>query len=96
MKSRLKKNDELEIHKWLGTADLSKLPEHVRFQSGTFPNLRPTNWEKLYQSFQNSKAISIRLPVQTIERLKIHAMQKGIPYQTLIRLWLSEKLEKAA
>ncbi|MGQ9555400.1 MAG: CopG family antitoxin [Anaerolineae bacterium] len=38
------------------------------------------------------KQISLRLDPDTIERLKAIAERKGIGYQTLIRIWVMEKL----
>ena len=57
-----------------------------------FPHLKPTNWDDLYDDFQKSKPISIRLPVRVIDKLKQVSLQKGIGYQALIRMWLTEKL----
>lgn len=47
-----------------------------------FPNLKPSN-----------KAISLRLPVDLLERIKIMANQRDVPYQSLIKVWLSEKVD---
>jgi len=47
-----------------------------------FPNLKPS-----------SKAISIRLPEILIARLKNIANKKDVPYQTLIKMFLSDKVE---
>lgn len=38
------------------------------------------------------KQISLRLDAQTIEALKQVAHRKGIGYQTLIRMWVNERL----
>ena len=46
----------------------------------TLPNLRPA-----------SKAISLRLPVSLLERIKVAAHKRDVPYQSLIKLWLDEK-----
>ncbi len=48
-----------------------------------FPNLKPS-----------STAISLRLPVLLLERLKIAANKRDVPYQSLIKIWLAEKLEE--
>ncbi|HRW08771.1 MAG TPA: CopG family antitoxin [Caldilineaceae bacterium] len=40
------------------------------------------------------KQITIRLEPATIEQLKRVARTKGIGYQTLIRLWVTEQLQK--
>ena len=45
------------------------------------PNLKPT-----------TQSISIRLTVDMIERLKLAAHKKDVPYQSLVKIWLDEKL----
>ncbi|MCY4487630.1 MAG: BrnA antitoxin family protein [Deltaproteobacteria bacterium] len=46
------------------------------------PNLKPS-----------SKAISLRLPVDLLERIKTAANKRDVPYQSLIKIWLSEKVD---
>ena len=46
------------------------------------PNLKPT-----------SKTISLRLPVDLLERIKTAANKRDVPYQSLIKIWLSEKVD---
>ena len=46
------------------------------------PNLRPT-----------SKAISLRLPVALLERIRVAAHKRDVPYQSLIKIWLAEKAD---
>ena len=46
------------------------------------PNLRPT-----------STAISLRLPVALLERIKVAAHKRDVPYQSLIKVWLAEKAD---
>jgi predicted DNA binding CopG/RHH family protein len=43
----------------------------------------------------STTAISLRLPVGLLERLKIAANKRDVPYQSLIKAWLAEKVEKA-
>jgi predicted DNA binding CopG/RHH family protein len=50
---------------------------------GKFPNLKPT-----------LRTISLRLPVYMIEDLKILANQRDVPYQSLLKLFLAERLKK--
>ncbi len=45
------------------------------------PRLKPT-----------TQAISLRLPVSLLERIRIEANKRDVPYQSLIRTWLSEKV----
>jgi len=44
----------------------------------TFPNLRPT-----------LKSISIRLPEDMVDELKVLANKRDVPYQSLAKLYLS-------
>ena len=46
------------------------------------PNLKPT-----------STAISLRLPNGLLERIKVAANKRDVPYQSLIKTWLAEKLD---
>ncbi len=45
------------------------------------PNLKPT-----------TQSISLRLPMHTLERIKAAANARDVPYQSLIKVWLEEKL----
>lgn len=40
------------------------------------------------------KPISLRLPPETIEEAKRVARRKGIAYQTLLRLWIHERIDR--
>ena len=46
------------------------------------PNLRPS-----------TRSISLRLPVSLLERIKIAANKRDVPYQSLIKTWLAEKAD---
>jgi len=46
-----------------------------------FPNLK-----------LSTQSISIRLPVSLLEQIKIEANKRDVPYQSLIKVWLSEKM----
>ena len=47
----------------------------------TFPNLKPS-----------TRTISIRLPEIMLEDLKILANQRDVPYQTLMKMYLAERI----
>ena len=47
----------------------------------TLPNLKPT-----------TKTISLRLPQHLLDSLKVAANARDVPYQSLIKVWLQEKL----
>ena len=53
-------------------------------QSASFPNLKPS-----------TKTISLRLPEGLLERIKIEAHKRDMPYQSLIKAWLAEDVEGA-
>ena len=58
--------------------------EHVdwsKAQKATLPNLKPT-----------TKTISLRLPQHLLDSLKVAANARDVPYQSLIKVWLQEKL----
>ena len=52
-------------------------------QRRKFPNLKPT-----------LRTISLRLPVSMIEDLKVLAHKRDVPYQSLLKVFLAERLEK--
>lgn len=59
--------------------------DHVDWSKATrarLPNLRPS-----------STSISLRLPNALLERIKIAAEKRGVPYRSLIETWLTEKLD---
>jgi predicted DNA binding CopG/RHH family protein len=52
-----------------------------RAERTRLPNLMPS-----------TTAISLRLPVSLLEQIKIAAHKRDVPYQSLIKMWLSEKV----
>ncbi len=40
----------------------------------------------------STTAISLRLPVSLLEEIKIAAHKRDVPYQSLIKMWLAEKV----
>ena len=47
----------------------------------TLPNLKPT-----------TRTISLRLPQHLLDSLKVAANARDVPYQSLIKVWLQEKV----
>ena len=41
----------------------------------------------------STTSISLRLPVGLLERIKVAAHKRDVPYQSLIKTWLAEKLD---
>ena len=50
--------------------------------------------KKLVQLRPSLKTISRRLPVSMIEDLKILATRRDVPYQSLLKVFLAERLER--
>ncbi len=76
-------NSEDEEREFWSTHDST---EFVDWRAGgrrAFPNLKPT-----------LRTISLRLPVYMIEDLKVLANKRDVPYQSLLKVFLAERLEK--
>jgi predicted DNA binding CopG/RHH family protein len=42
----------------------------------------------------STKTISLRLPVALLERIKLEANKRDMPYQSLIKAWLAEEIDQ--
>ena len=74
---------EQEERKFWQTHDSSKYLDWSKVEKASFPNLKLT-----------SKPVTIRLPQSMIDRLKIKAHKKDMPYQTLMKDILFRGLAK--
>jgi predicted DNA binding CopG/RHH family protein len=79
-KSIPKFRSEAEERRFWETHDSSDYVDWSKAQRLHFPNLKPT-----------TTAISLRLPVTLLERIKIAANKRDVPYQSLIKTWLADK-----
>jgi len=86
MKKKLKTipklKTEAEERVFWESHDSSGYIEWSQGQSVRFPNLKPS-----------TQSISLRLPLSLLERIKIEANRRDVPYQSLIKVWLGEKVE---
>ncbi|HHS98591.1 MAG TPA: hypothetical protein ENK08_12000 [Chloroflexi bacterium] len=73
--------DEREEAEFWDTHDSTEFLEETEPVDVVFVDARPPK-----------KQISLRLDPDVIERLKAIAARKGIGYQTLIRMWVMERL----
>ena len=82
MKKNLKvpkfKSENKERDFW-AKANLADYFESSDFEKASFPNLKPT-----------SHTISIRIPSHILVRLKEHANEINVPYQSLIKEYIAE------
>jgi predicted DNA binding CopG/RHH family protein len=73
---------EAEERQFWESRDSAEYVDWSRAERVQLPNLRPS-----------TTSISLRLPVSLLERIKIAAHKRDVPYQSLIKTWLAEKLD---
>jgi len=76
------KDEKEEVEFW-ATNDSTEYINYSKAKKAIFPNLKPT-----------IRTISIRLPESMIEHLKVLANKRDIPYQSLMKMFLIERIEK--
>jgi predicted DNA binding CopG/RHH family protein len=72
---------EAEERKFWETHDSTDYIDWSKAERVRLPNLKPS-----------TTAISIRLPLGLLEQIKIAANKRDVPYQSLIKMWLAEKV----
>lgn len=75
-------SEEQESKFWAGH-DSADFVDWAAAQRRAFPNLRPT-----------LRTISLRLPESMIGHLKVLANKRDIPYQSLLKQFLAERLQR--
>ncbi|HEY5794652.1 MAG TPA: BrnA antitoxin family protein [Bosea sp. (in: a-proteobacteria)] len=73
---------EAEERSFWETHDSTAYVDWGKARSVRLPNLRPS-----------STSVSLKLPNSLLERIKIAAKKRDVPYQSLIEAWLSEKID---
>ncbi len=85
--SKLKKipkfKTEDEEREFWSKHDSAEYVDYSNAKRTLFPDLKPS-----------TKSISIRLPESLIERLKVLANERDVPYQSLLKIFLAERVEK--
>ncbi len=76
------KNESEEFKFW-STHDSTGYLDYSRAKRILFPNLKPS-----------TRTISIRLPESLITHIKVLANRRDIPYQSLLKMYLIEKVEE--
>jgi predicted DNA binding CopG/RHH family protein len=72
---------EAEERKFWETHDSSDFVDWSKAQRVALPNLKAS-----------TKTISLRLPQHLLDSIKAAANARDVPYQSLIKVWLQEKL----
>jgi predicted DNA binding CopG/RHH family protein len=73
---------EAEQCRFWETHDCTDCVDRTKAQRPQFPNLK-----------LSTTAISLRLPQGLLDRIKIAANKRDVPYQSLIKMWLAEKVD---
>ena len=76
------KNEDEEREFW-ASHDSAEYIDWGKANRVTFSNLKPS-----------TKKISLRLPESMLEELKLLANKRDVPYQSLLKIFLAERIEK--
>ena len=80
LKSIPKFKSEAEERRFWETHDSSGHVDWSKAERVRLSNLKPS-----------TTSISLRLPVTLLDRIKVAANKRDVPYQSLIKTWLAEK-----
>ena len=75
--------DENSERNFWAAHDSTKSVDWKMARRVTFPNLKPS-----------VKTISLRLPQSMLEELKLLANKRDVPYQSLLKIFLAEKIKE--
>ncbi len=75
------RNEEEEARFW-ASHDATEYLDFSKGKRVVFPRLKPS-----------TETISLRLPKSTLAHLKALANKRDVPYQTLLKLFLAERVE---
>jgi predicted DNA binding CopG/RHH family protein len=75
--------NEVEEREFWEMHDSSEYLDWSKAKLASFPNLK-----------LSTKTISLRLPERLLDRIKIEANKRDMPYQSLIKAWLSQDVER--
>ncbi|MGB8516442.1 MAG: BrnA antitoxin family protein [Gallionella sp.] len=73
--------DEVEERAFWEQNDSTDYVDWTKAKRIALPNLKPT-----------TKTISLRLPQHLLDSIRTAANARDVPYQSLIKVWLQEKL----
>ena len=73
--------NEAEERKFWESHDSTAYIDWSKAQRVTLPNLK-----------LSTKTISLRMPEGLLDRIKLEANKRDVPYQSLIKIWLAEKV----
>ncbi len=74
---------EAKEYEFWSTHDSTEFVDWKKADNALFPNLKPT-----------MKTISLRLPEPMLNHLKVLANERDVPYQSLLKMFLKERLDR--
>lgn len=75
-------DDEVQERSYWESHDSTEHVDWSKAKKVVLPNLQPT-----------TKTISIRLPQHLLDSIRVAANARDVPYQSLIKVWLQEKVQ---
>ena len=75
---------ETEERLFWESSNSSDYVDWSKAEPASFPNLKPS-----------TKTISLRLPEMLLDRIKIEANKRDMPYQSLIKVWLTKDVDQS-
>lgn len=83
LKTLPKFKSEAEEAEFWSTHDSTEYIDYSKAKQISLPNLKPS-----------LKTISLRLPESLIAHLKMLANKRDVPYQSLLKIYLAEKIDE--
>lgn len=74
---------EVEERAFWEKHDSTDYVDWSKAKKAVFPNLKPS-----------TTTISLRLPEALLDRIKVEANKRDMPYQSLIKAWLAQDIEE--
>lgn len=90
MNSKTKKDiprfkNEAEEREFWEREDSSDRLDWTKAERVTFSNLKPS-----------TRSISLRLPDELLDAVRVAANRRDVPYQSLMKVWIAEKTQEEA
>ena len=76
--------NEKEEREFWESHDSSEYLDLSKAELAVLPSLKPS-----------TKTISLRLPEGLLDRIKVEANKRDMPYQSLIKVWLAKEIQES-
>ena len=92
-----KPNQTLTRKRQLNQAQLREINDYDSVDTSTFISNKPLKFNDIGIQLPQqppTQVVSIRLPTELLNKIKAYSSQRDVPYQSVIKLFLNEKMEK--